>query len=226
MTGALAGRPRTVAKMIAEELRGQILAGTIPAGSRLQQNDVATQFGVSSTPVREAFGELTRQGLVAASEHRGVRVFRPTLTDVVDSSQVLELLEGTAITASVPLLSDADLAQAQRLFDEHRAVPANQWPHRLELDTAFHLSLVIRCPNKKLRDLTEQAHRDSVVYKLMFSSIEGEELMPTIYEQHEAILTACMNRNAKAAKARTIDHIRWGLQISRNVLEASSPPSS
>jgi DNA-binding GntR family transcriptional regulator len=211
--------------MIAEELRRQILSGTIPTGSRLQQNDVAARFGVSSTPVREAFAELSRQGLVAASEHRGVRVFRPTLADVVDASDVLELLEGSAIAASVPLLTDADLAESQRLFEEHREVPANQWRRRLDLDTDFHMSFLVRCPNRKLRDLAEAAHRDTVVYKLVFSSVEGEEVMPTIYEQHQAILTACLARDADEATARTIDHIRWGLELSRHVLEAMGQPS-
>ncbi|MCT7660691.1 GntR family transcriptional regulator [Mycobacterium deserti] len=204
--------------MIAEALRGRILKGEIPTGARLQQNDVAAQFGVSSTPVREAFAELRRQGLVSASEHRGVRVFRPTLADVIEASEVLELLEGPSIAASAPLLTDEDLAAARRLMEKHRRVGANQFERRLQLDTEFHMALLVRCPNTKLRNLAEQAHRDTVVHKMVLAAIEGEHLMATIYEQHEAIWDACAERSGEKAAARTVDHIRWGGEISRQNL--------
>jgi DNA-binding GntR family transcriptional regulator len=214
----LAGQPRTVARMIAQQLRVRILNGEIPTGARLQQNDVAAQFGVSSTPVREAFAELTRQGLVAGSEHRGVRVFRPTLADVLEASDVLELLEGPAVAASVPLLTDEDIAASRRLMERHRRVARNHFQRRLELDTDFHMSLLVRCPNKKLKSLAETAHRDTVVHKLVLSSFEGEDMMNTIYRQHEAIFEASADRDGKKAAARTVEHIRWGREVSQQKL--------
>ncbi|CAJ1510002.1 GntR family transcriptional regulator [[Mycobacterium] burgundiense] len=207
--------PRTMSNMIAEALRDQILSGEIPTGTRLQQNDIAARFRVSSTPVREAFAELRRQGLVSGHEHRGVRVARPTLHDVINTSDVLELLEKPCIVASVPHLTDEDLAKARDLMSAHRSVPANEWRRRLDLDTAFHTALLVRCPNTKLKELSAECHRESAAHKLMTSALEGEDLMETVYAQHEAIMEACEARNARQAGARTVDHIRWGREAVR-----------
>jgi DNA-binding GntR family transcriptional regulator len=213
----LRARPLTIASMIAQELRARILAGEIPAGARLQQNDVARQFDVSSTPVREAFAELRRQGLVTGLEHRGVRVLRPTLADVIEASEVEELLEGTCIARSAPLLTDADLAGARAILDEHRGVPEGEWQRRLELDTAFHMSLLVRCPNEKLRRLTEAAYQDTMVYRLLLAPMDAsaEHLLETIYQQHEAIYSACAGRDGELAAACTVEHIRWGREVFR-----------
>jgi DNA-binding GntR family transcriptional regulator len=214
-------RPQTVAKIIAEELRDRILTGEIPSGTRLQQNDVAAQFDVSSTPVREAFAELRRQGLVSGTERRGVRVFRPTPRDVIEASEVQELLEAPCIAASAPLLTDADLATAQRLLAEHRAIPAHEWRARLELDTAFHLAFLVRCPNAKLRDMAEAAHRDTVAHKLVLASVgdTAERFAAPIDQQHQAILDACTARDGTQASARTIDHIRWACEVWRGTFD-------
>jgi DNA-binding GntR family transcriptional regulator len=208
-----APRYRTVANMIAEALRNQILSGRISTGARLQQNDVAAKFGVSSTPVREAFAELRRQGLIFGTEHRGVRVFRPTLADMVQALEVLELLEGHAIAIAAPLLTEQDLDNSRNLMNEHRLVPIMDWQRRLELDSAFHMSFLVRCPNTKLRDLTEASHRETSVFKLVTSSVEDEELMDTIYDQHAAIMDACAGRDGEKAAATAVAHIRWGRRV-------------
>lgn len=213
-------RPLTIASMIAEELRIRILSGEIPAGARLQQNDVALQFDVSSTPVREAFAELRREGLVTAAEHRGVRVVRPTVAGLVEAYEVDELLESSCIARSVPLLTDADLADVRGAFEAHRGFVLGEWRRRLELDTAFHMASLVRCPNAKLRELAEAAHRDTVLYRLMLAPVDntGEHVLEVIYQQHEAIYDACTARDGAAAAARMAEHIRWAGATSRELM--------
>lgn len=216
----LGDRARTVAAMIAENLREQILSGEIPVGARLQQNDVARRFDVSSTPVREAFAELRSQGLVTGTEHRGVRVFRPTLADVVEAAEVQELLEGPCIADSAPLLTDADLANARLLLDEHREVPPAERRLGVEIDTAFHTALLVRCPNAKLRGMAEAARRETAVHRLVLIPVDepDEALVHAIHQQHEDIYAACADRDGPAAAARTVDHIRWSREVFREVL--------
>ncbi len=67
-------RTRTKADAVYDALQSGILSGRIVRGEHLRQQEVATQWGVSQTPVREAFRRLESEGLVEYSENRGVVV--------------------------------------------------------------------------------------------------------------------------------------------------------
>jgi DNA-binding GntR family transcriptional regulator len=74
--------PGTRADSVAAEFRHMILSGELPAGSRLRQVEVSERFGVSTTPVREAFLSLSREGLVRQDAHRGFTVLLPSRDDL------------------------------------------------------------------------------------------------------------------------------------------------
>ena len=59
---------------ILELLRRDIVAGELPFGSRLRINELATRYGVSHMPIREALRELHGEGLVIIEKNRGARV--------------------------------------------------------------------------------------------------------------------------------------------------------
>ena len=75
--------------MVHEALRAAILDGSLPAGERLRQEDVARRWDVSATPVREAFRRLESEGLVAYEANRGVVVQPPGPRDGTDGLERL-----------------------------------------------------------------------------------------------------------------------------------------
>ena len=68
------GSGRTKADVVYEALQSAILSGNIAAGEHLRQEEVAAKWGVSQTPVREAFRRLESEGLVEHAPNRGVMV--------------------------------------------------------------------------------------------------------------------------------------------------------
>ncbi|MEX2238595.1 MAG: GntR family transcriptional regulator [Dehalococcoidia bacterium] len=70
----LGQRSRSKAEAVWETLRAEILSGRVAEGTHLRQDELAAHWGVSSTPVREAFRRLEAEGLVELLPHRGVRV--------------------------------------------------------------------------------------------------------------------------------------------------------
>lgn len=78
----------THAARIARILADRIITGAIPPGTRLRQDHVATEFGASHVPVREAFRVLQSQGLVESEPRRGVRVSE---FDVAELREVAEM---------------------------------------------------------------------------------------------------------------------------------------
>jgi DNA-binding GntR family transcriptional regulator len=74
-------RRSTLRAQIAAALRDEILAGRLPAGSHFTVKEIAEQYGVSATPVREALVDLAAQGLLDVEQHRGFRVHEFTIED-------------------------------------------------------------------------------------------------------------------------------------------------
>ncbi|MEU9713227.1 GntR family transcriptional regulator [Streptomyces sp. NPDC047967] len=71
----------TLRQQIADALRDEVLAGRLPPGRAFTVKQIAEQYGVSATPVREALFDLSAQGLLASDQHRGFQVREFTVAD-------------------------------------------------------------------------------------------------------------------------------------------------
>ncbi|RBM14909.1 GntR family transcriptional regulator [Streptomyces sp. PT12] len=71
----------TLREQLADALREEILAGRLAPGGEFTVREIAEQYGVSATPVREALVDLSAQGLLEVEQHRGFRIRRLTLAD-------------------------------------------------------------------------------------------------------------------------------------------------
>ncbi|MBO3673508.1 GntR family transcriptional regulator [Streptomyces violaceusniger] len=79
--GASPVKRNTLRQQIADALCDEVLAGRLPAGRQFTVKEIAQQYGVSATPVREALLDLCSQGLLDVEEHRGFRVHDFTIDD-------------------------------------------------------------------------------------------------------------------------------------------------
>jgi DNA-binding GntR family transcriptional regulator len=102
---------------IVEELRLLIDSGELARGARVHQDELATRFNTSITPVREALRHLEAEGLLVSEPHRGVRVASADLEEVKGVYVARRLLEPYASQRAVSRISRRDLEQAERLTD-------------------------------------------------------------------------------------------------------------
>ncbi len=104
-----------------EKLREQIVTLKIPFGSKLNVNKVQEEYGVSSTPVREAMNRLLNDGLIVLENNVGARVIDLTPEDV---RQVQELSLAYEMVAARNALREGDIAQMaaeiNRYIEEYR----------------------------------------------------------------------------------------------------------
>ena len=128
---------------IVDELRRRILAGVLPRGARLPQDELARDFGASITPVREALRLLEAEGLVVAEPHRGVRVAGVDLARVTATYVVRRLIESYAMRRATLRLSPRDLARAREILDRDPA-PGDPAAVR-DRNREFHFLLYDRC---------------------------------------------------------------------------------
>ena len=74
-------------------LTERILNGKYPAGTRLTEEALAAEFGISRTPLREALRRLTTEGLLEALPKRGLRVTSPTEAEIAELFECRSMIE-------------------------------------------------------------------------------------------------------------------------------------
>ncbi|MGL4975720.1 MAG: GntR family transcriptional regulator, partial [Bosea sp. (in: a-proteobacteria)] len=102
---------RTLSASIAERLRHDILSGVQPAGMQLRQDMLATTFGVSRIPVREALFQLEAEGLVRIEPHKGAVVAGLSAEEVDDVFELRLILEPRLLQSSCAQLTAADFVE-------------------------------------------------------------------------------------------------------------------
>ena len=139
---------RSTPDLIADALRTAIFEGRIRQGAQLKQNDIASEFGVSVVPVREAFQRLVADGLAALAPNRGVTVTRLSEHDFLDIAELRALLEPHALRLSGPRLLKSDLAAAEATLQ--RAARSSEPIDRARLHWEFHHALYAKSDRPRL----------------------------------------------------------------------------
>src|SRR5918992_2570296 len=128
---------RTASEAVSERLGAEIQGGDLNPGTRLRQGEVAARFGVSTTPVREAFALLQAQGLVRIDPHRGAIVFFPTAEDARELYEIRVALETLAIGRALKNLDREELDELRAVLEEMKRVEGTDgW---FGLHTRFHM---------------------------------------------------------------------------------------
>jgi len=194
----------TTAKVVAGRLRDEIQVGTLTPSMRLRQNDVARRFGVSSTPVREAFAQLEAEGLLRIDPHRGAVVFRPTIRDLVEFYEIREALETLAVRQAIPHLDKATLEELQDLIVRmHTTEDASAW---MQLNDEFHLKMYEPADRPRLNTMIESLRDASTPYIHIY--VAEHPAAARANEEHQRILDACVAGDRDAAAEAIQAHLR------------------
>ena len=196
--------PRTVSGLVAERLRAQIVAGELPAGSKLRQVEIARRFGVSTTPVREALAALQREGLVRLHPQRGAMVFVPTVADLREHYEIRAALESLAASRTAERFEESWVAPLEALLDEMSTGPAAS--RYIELNQHFHTQLYEHCGRSRLVEMIA-ALRDASSAYLHIYRAAADFPVKRLDSEHRRILAACVARNPDEAADATREHL-------------------
>src|SRR4051812_44414703 len=151
----------TRAGIVADQLRQMIKSGELPPGTRLRQAEFAERFGVSTTPVREAFVTLAREGLLRQDAHRGVVVFGPSVEELGEVYEIRAVLEPLATQRATKHLSDDDLGELERILAKMRDAEPERY---LELNSEFHARLYRAAGRPRLVEMINGLRESSASY--------------------------------------------------------------
>jgi DNA-binding GntR family transcriptional regulator len=209
---------RALVDRIADTIRSRVLGGEILVGSRLRQETLAAEFGVSRTPIREALRKLQANGIVSLEPNRGAVVRGPTAREIRDAYEVRAELEGLAAELAATRIRDAqldELRRAERLFGEAVASlvdgRAGENPGAngvwTQANDLFHRVIQEASDNDRLIAIVQDLHR-SFPRGLTWAALSGSSaLLRQNVEEHAAILGAIERRDPTEARARMIAHI-------------------
>lgn len=133
---------QSLPETLAESLRERILNGEFKEGESLIQETIATEYGVSRMPVREAFKELEASGLITTQIHKGSVVKSIPLEQIEELFDLRALLESELLERSLPNMTEAHFAVSKQLLPQLEAAYLDddiaQWG---KLNWLFHESL-------------------------------------------------------------------------------------
>ncbi|WP_109481244.1 GntR family transcriptional regulator [Paraburkholderia sp. C35] len=202
LQGIAAGNLR---EQVVERVRAEIVSGRTPPGSVYSVPGLATELGVSTTPVREALLELTRGGLLVAMRNRGFRVERLSLQALDDLFTMRELLERFALeTLARQGLKDRD-ALVGHADDVARAVESSDVPSYIASDRSFHEAMVEQVGNPLLTRMVMQLRDDMRLYGI--DSADGVQRQKESVGEHYQMIELAEQRDVQAIGGLISRHI-------------------
>ena len=155
-------RPRTATSYVSDSLRRSILNGDLVGDTKLSLVEIASTFGVSTTPVREALRELSFEGLVTIDNYRGGVVTAVTKPEVEEIVRIRQVLEPIAARESVAEMTPVILGEAQTILDEMAA--SDSWDVWVQGNRAFHRKIYEASPSRRLVSLIKTLQDTQVVF--------------------------------------------------------------
>jgi DNA-binding GntR family transcriptional regulator len=198
---------RTMALSAADELRRRILEGEFPGGFQLRQDALASEFGVSRIPIREALLQLESEGLVKIQPHRGAVVSELSVDEVEELFDLRALLEPRLLGRSAPQLGPSDYRDLAAILAEYSAEMRTENPSRWgELNTAFHTLLYRHAEQPRTAAIVTSLLQNTDRYtRIQLALTDGRARSE---EEHHRLVDFCQAGDIKGACSLLTVHIR------------------
>ena len=202
----------TLREKILEHIRDAIISGTLKAGSRVSEPELAERYGISRTPIREAFRQLESEGYLTVVPRRGAVVSEFSQKDVEDFYAIKSILEGYAARRACSRLTDKDLERLQANNNRLRELADhNDIKTFFRVHNEFHDMFIRAADNERLRELIT-----SVVtrfQRLRFMSLSLPGRMKIAVQEHEKIIEAFRRKDASTAETLVQKNAEYGGRV-------------
>jgi len=191
-----------------EAIFAQLMALRIAPGSRITVDNLAREFNVSQTPIREALGRLEGEGLVIKTHLIGYsaapQITRRRFDELYDLRLLLEPAAAqraarTMDASRLSILKEVAGVMSRRQGGDERV----RYSAFARQDAVFHDRILEFAGNELIRKTLASQHTHFHIFRLMFHSRVTEEAL----DEHEALLAAFAAGDGKASKRAMSDHI-------------------
>ena len=188
-----------------DSILDEISSGRLVGGQRLKVSELAKQFGVSTSPVREALRQMHGEGFVSIQQNRGAIVKKADASTVQNIFEVLQLLEPYFVGWFAEYAESTAIDELQLVQDQLRSNVKDQLSRFRQLDTEFH-SLIYRNHYNSVAWLNWKKLRTALTVHsapLRINPIRTQ----TILQEHDALITAFRENDVSEADAIIRKHL-------------------
>lgn len=194
--------PSNLTTLAYNSIKEYILEGRLDENSRLTEEFLSTQLGISKSPIREALNRLETEGLIRIEPRKGAYLRRLTPDEVGELYDLREALEAHVVrTARLTPQLVADLRQS--IKRQRALLKANDRTHYIEADVQFHADLAHSTGNGHLCAVLENVQNQIWLSRRKTYDLSSS----TAPDHHEAIVEALAGNDRAKAEAAMRTHI-------------------
>jgi DNA-binding GntR family transcriptional regulator len=192
-------RHQTLREKILETIREAILKGTLKPGEKVAEPELAERFGISRTPIREAFRQLESEGYLTVIPRKGAVVAALSEQDVQEFYAIKSILEGYAAELAAARLSDKEIERLVTINERLKKL-AKEGDVKVffRVHNEFHELFLRASGNSKLYELVQQLGLKFNRLRMASLSVEGR--MAISVAEHDRLLEAFRNHDGDMAE--------------------------
>jgi len=199
----------TLRERILETIREAIIKGSLKAGEKVAEPELAERFGISRTPIREAFRQLESEGYLTVIPRKGAVVAAFSQKDVEEFYAIKSILEGYAAKRACENISSKDIEKLESInLKLSLLAESGDVKHFFKIHNDFHDLFIRAANNEKLYDLINSLVGKFQRLRLASLSIPGR--MKISVEEHQKIIEAFRKRNSAAAEKLVRKNAEYG----------------
>lgn len=205
-------RHQTLREKILENIRDAILNGTLKAGERVSEPDLAERYGISRTPIREAFRQLESEGYLTVVPRKGAVVTSLSERDVEEFYSIKSILEGYAARLAADKLTEKEVDRLIAINDRLAKLAAvSDVKSFFRIHSEFHELFIKASGNQKLFELIQQLLKKFNRLRIASLSLPGR--MEISVKEHEKIIEAFKNHDGDTADRLVQKNAAYGGQV-------------
>lgn len=205
-------RHQTLREKILENIRDAILKGSLKAGERVSEPDLAERYGISRTPIREAFRQLESEGYLTVVPRKGAVVTALSERDVEEFYSIKSILEGYAARLAATNLTEKELDRLETINSRlERLATAGDVKTFFRVHNEFHELFIKASGNEKLLELIQQLLKKFDRLRVASLSLPGR--MEISVKEHDKIIEAFKNHDGDLADQLVQKNAAYGGQV-------------
>lgn len=210
-SGADAKRPAAKARAervdvrIHDEIYAAIVHHQLQPGTPLQEDALASAFGISRTIIRKVLQQMSHEKLVELIPNKGAIVARPSVEEARQVFDARRAVEGLLVTRLAPTITERRIERLRSAVEaERKAQERGDKRRQLQLSGDFHLELASFAGNDVLHDFVQELISRS---SLIIALYELPGAVPCSCEEHEQIVDALASRDPGLAARQMENHL-------------------